>query len=135
MGAAPPAATMVGIFMELPRWTLDVMRDGRTLEQDTGPPKCRKDLLPIPASDPITMDTSSSLSQPNLDISKLSDYDKRDLQQQIGNEMQKAKIQECPSSLSSLSYSSLFPLRTTSIVTNFTPIIPSFQHTSANVYA
>ncbi|KAL8710539.1 MAG: hypothetical protein Q9220_004972 [cf. Caloplaca sp. 1 TL-2023] len=38
------------------------------------------------------MDTS--LSQSNLDISKLSDYDKRDLQQQIGNEMQKAKIQE-----------------------------------------
>ncbi|KAL8734529.1 MAG: hypothetical protein Q9166_001429 [cf. Caloplaca sp. 2 TL-2023] len=39
------------------------------------------------------MDTSS-LSQSNLDLSKLSDYDKRDLQQQIGNEMQKAKIQE-----------------------------------------
>ncbi len=38
---------------------------------------------------------SSSLSQPNFDLSKLSDYDKRDLQQQIGNEMQKAKIQEC----------------------------------------
>ncbi|KAL8791497.1 MAG: hypothetical protein Q9213_000114 [Squamulea squamosa] len=39
------------------------------------------------------MDTSS-LSQTNLDLSKLSDYDKRDLQQQISNEMQKAKIQE-----------------------------------------
>lgn len=44
------------------------------------------------------MDTSS-LSQSNLDLSKLSDYDKRDLQQQIGNEMQKAKIQECKSPL------------------------------------
>ncbi|KAL8887720.1 MAG: hypothetical protein Q9215_004757 [Flavoplaca cf. flavocitrina] len=39
------------------------------------------------------MDTSS-LSQSNLDLSKLSDYDKRDLQQQIGNEMQKVKLQE-----------------------------------------
>ncbi|KAI4095509.1 MAG: hypothetical protein LQ339_007196 [Xanthoria mediterranea] len=39
------------------------------------------------------MDTSS-LSQSNLDLSKLSDFDKRDLQQQISNEMQKAKIQE-----------------------------------------
>ncbi|KAI4187749.1 MAG: hypothetical protein L6R41_002595 [Letrouitia leprolyta] len=37
---------------------------------------------------------SSSLSQANLDLSKLSDTDKRDLQQQLGNEMQKAKIQE-----------------------------------------
>ncbi|KAI4185382.1 MAG: hypothetical protein LQ346_005913 [Caloplaca aetnensis] len=35
---------------------------------------------------------SSSLS--NLDISKLSDADKRDLQQQVNNEMQKAKLNE-----------------------------------------
>ncbi|KAL8674386.1 MAG: hypothetical protein Q9168_001246 [Polycauliona sp. 1 TL-2023] len=37
---------------------------------------------------------SSSLSPSNLNLDKLSDYDKRDLQQQLGNEMQKAKIQE-----------------------------------------
>ncbi|KAL8659244.1 MAG: hypothetical protein Q9202_007219 [Teloschistes flavicans] len=34
------------------------------------------------------------LSNTNLDISRLSDADKRDLQQQIGNEMQKVKLQE-----------------------------------------
>ncbi|KAL9577895.1 MAG: hypothetical protein Q9212_006074 [Teloschistes hypoglaucus] len=34
------------------------------------------------------------LNSANLDISRLSDADKRDLQQQISNEMQKAKLQE-----------------------------------------
>jgi hypothetical protein len=29
------------------------------------------------------------------DLSKLSEYDKRELQQNLQNEMQKAKIQEC----------------------------------------
>ncbi|KAL9047197.1 MAG: hypothetical protein Q9206_006869 [Seirophora lacunosa] len=43
---------------------------------------------------PNVMDPSS-LSQPNLDLSKLTDADKRDLQQQVSNEMQKAKIQDC----------------------------------------
>ncbi|KAL9601881.1 MAG: hypothetical protein Q9219_002234 [cf. Caloplaca sp. 3 TL-2023] len=40
------------------------------------------------------MDPTSALSQSNVDLSKLSDADKRDLGQQLGNEMQKAKIQE-----------------------------------------
>lgn len=35
------------------------------------------------------------LNSANLDISRLSDADKRDLQQQISNEMQKAKLQDC----------------------------------------
>ncbi|KAI4197701.1 MAG: hypothetical protein LQ350_005770 [Teloschistes chrysophthalmus] len=34
------------------------------------------------------------LNSANLDISRLSDADKRDLQQQISNEMQKAKLQD-----------------------------------------
>ncbi|KAL9004531.1 MAG: hypothetical protein Q9188_002657 [Gyalolechia gomerana] len=36
----------------------------------------------------------SSISQANFDLSKLSDTERRDLEQQLGNEMQKAKIQE-----------------------------------------
>ncbi|KAL8685846.1 MAG: hypothetical protein Q9218_007507, partial [Villophora microphyllina] len=45
---------------------------------------------------------NSTLNSANLDISRLSDADKRDLQQQIGNEMQKAKLQECAFSSSSI---------------------------------
>ena len=33
--------------------------------------------------------------QTQLDLSKLSDFEKRELQQNLQNEMQKAKIQEC----------------------------------------
>ncbi|KAK0512855.1 hypothetical protein JMJ35_004872 [Cladonia borealis] len=36
----------------------------------------------------------SSASASQLDFSKLSDYEKRELQQNLQNEMQKAKIQE-----------------------------------------
>lgn len=43
------------------------------------------------------MDASFNQQQPQLDLSKLSDYDKRELQQSLTNEMQKAKIQECMS--------------------------------------
>ncbi len=43
------------------------------------------------------MDPSFTQQQPQLDLSKLSDYDKRELQQSLTNEMQKAKIQECMS--------------------------------------
>ncbi|KAL2039159.1 hypothetical protein N7G274_008208 [Stereocaulon virgatum] len=39
------------------------------------------------------MDAFNS-SQPQVDLSKLSEYDKRELQQNLQNEMQKAKIQE-----------------------------------------
>ena len=35
--------------------------------------------------------------QAQLDFDKLSDNDKRDLQQSLNNEMQKSKIQECAS--------------------------------------
>lgn len=41
------------------------------------------------------MDSSLLSGNSGTDLSKLSDSDKRDLQQQVGNEMQKAKIQEC----------------------------------------
>lgn len=41
------------------------------------------------------MDPQSTLAQSQLDISRLSDAEKRDLQQGLQNEMQKAKIQEC----------------------------------------
>lgn len=36
-----------------------------------------------------------SLGQQQLDLSKLSESEKRELQQTLTNEMQKAKIQEC----------------------------------------
>ena len=40
---------------------------------------------------------SSLGQQPQLDISKLSDYEKRELQQTLTNEMQRAKIQDSTS--------------------------------------
>lgn len=40
------------------------------------------------------MDSFNS-QQTQLDLSKLSDFEKRELQQNLQNEMQKAKIQEC----------------------------------------
>jgi len=43
------------------------------------------------------MDSSFGQQHPQLDLSKLSDYEKRELQQSLTNEMQKAKIQECMS--------------------------------------
>ncbi len=45
------------------------------------------------------MDSSPFDSGPQLDIGKLSDSDKRELQQVIQGETQKAKIQECRSIL------------------------------------
>lgn len=40
------------------------------------------------------MDAFNQQNQ-SADISKLSDYEKRELQQSLNNELQKAKIQEC----------------------------------------
>ncbi|KAI4120542.1 MAG: hypothetical protein LQ338_006937 [Usnochroma carphineum] len=48
------------------------------------------------------MDSTSLSPQANLDLSKLSDADKRDLQQQVSNEMQKAKIQDSIHSLTDI---------------------------------
>lgn len=51
--------------------------------------------------------------QAQVDIDRLSDRDKRDLQQSINNEMQKAKIQECTARqfpLFSLAHSRVFDL-------------------------
>jgi hypothetical protein len=48
---------------------------------------------------PIMDQPSSSLDQ-NVDLSKLSQKDKQELQQFIVNESQKARIQQCPSFLS-----------------------------------
>ena len=45
------------------------------------------------------MDSNSALNQ-NLDLSKLSDKDKQELQQFIVNESQKARIQQCTFALS-----------------------------------
>jgi import inner membrane translocase subunit TIM8 len=43
------------------------------------------------------MDSSSGFDASNLDLSKLSDKDKQELQQFIVNETQKARIQQCTS--------------------------------------
>lgn len=69
--------------------------------------------------------------QAQVDIDRLSDSDKRDLQQSINNEMQKAKIQECtryifPVPISSkLSYqppaANCFPESPMSTLTDATP--------------
>ncbi len=51
------------------------------------------------------------------DISKLSDYEKRELQQSLNNELQKAKIQEC--TLTTLpSPSSISPARVLAFTTH-----------------
>jgi import inner membrane translocase subunit TIM8 len=50
----------------------------------------------------------------NVDISKLSDRDKQELQQFVMNESQKARIQSCMSSKTSLPYSRRKDMRLTS---------------------
>lgn len=55
------------------------------------------------------MDLSSPLG--NVDVSKLSDRDKQELQQFVVNESQKARIQSCAST----QYSSPFPLLLTRV--------------------
>ncbi|KAL9015585.1 MAG: hypothetical protein Q9185_007015 [Variospora sp. 1 TL-2023] len=55
--------------------------------------------------DPSSLSSSSSASQPNLDFSKLTDAEKRDLHQQVSNEMQKAKIQDSIHSLTDICWS------------------------------
>lgn len=66
-------------------------------------PKTQKTKKPNPTPSPTSHQKHSmDLSAAQADISKMSESDKRDLTQIVNAEMQKAKIEECPSFLSPL---------------------------------